>query len=72
MPGMKIETTNSIEDENERGVRVRWIKISFLVLWLMDHLGFLQRSRGGSLWNRSFVKGASSRPSCSLSSSERL
>ena len=29
-------------------------------------------ARGGSLWNKAFVKGACSRPSCSTSSSRRL
>ena len=29
-------------------------------------------ARGGSLWNKSFVKGACSRPSCSTSCSRRL
>ena len=40
MPGKK-ETR--LEDEDERGVRVRWMKSSFLRLSsVMDHLGLLQ------------------------------
>ena len=46
---MNVETTIFIEDENEHGVRARWIKSSFLILLPIDHLDFLHCSRDGSL-----------------------